>query len=100
MGWTWDTAVHVRHEFICTADIDELGESDLRHDCTELAAGSRNTVGGGTVASGKYFAGDDERRGVGPEILKEVREAVQENERISPGGRCDELVVCETCSTH
>jgi hypothetical protein len=48
------------------------GESetyDLGDDGTELAGSSRDSVGGGTVASREDLSGDDEGGGVGSEVL-------------------------------
>lgn len=82
-------------ERVLAADVDELAESDLRDDGAELAARGRDTVRGGAVARGERLPGHDERRRVGPEVLEEVREAVEEHERVPPGLARVQLVVRE-----
>ena len=68
------------------ADVLQLREADLRDDGAELARGGRDTVRGGAVARGEDLAGDDERGRVRAEVLEEVGEAVEEDERLGSGG--------------
>ena len=87
----------VLDERVRAANVDELAEADLSDDSAELAARGRDTVRGGAVARRERLTGDDERRRVGPEVLEEVREAVEEDERLLGRVRRGELVVAEAC---
>lgn len=88
---------HVLDEMIGTADILELSETDLGNDSTKLTTGSRDTVRSGTITSGENFTGDNERGGVGAEVLEEVGETVlEENKGLGGGGVLRESVVTET----
>ena len=82
-------------ELASAANVDQLAEADLRDDSAQLTRGSRDTVRGRAVASGERLTRDDEGRGVRPEVLEEVREAVEEDERLLAAARCGELVVGE-----
>ena len=84
-------------ELASAANVDQLAEADLRDDSAQLTRGSRDTVRGRAVASGERLTRDDEGRGVRPEVLEEVREAVEEDERVARRLRRSELVVGETC---
>ena len=75
--------LHVSDERISTVDIPETREADLRDDGAELAARGRDTVRGRPVARRERLPGDDERRRVRPKVLEEVREAVEEDERVA-----------------
>ena len=86
-------------ELVRASDVDELPEADLRDDRAELAARGRDTVRGRAVARRERLTGDDERRSVGPEVLEEVREAVEEDERLLGRVRRGELVVAEACES-
>ena len=85
------------HERVLAADVDHLAEADLRDDRAELAARGRDTVRGGAVARRERLAGYDEGGRVRPEVLEEVREAVEEDERLLGRVRRGELVVAEAC---
>ena len=69
-------------KLVRAANVDELAEADLRDDGAELAARGGDTVRGGPVARRERLPRDDERRRVRPEVLEEVREAVEEDERL------------------
>ena len=83
-------------ELVRAANVDELAEADLRDDGAELAARGRDTVRGGAVAGRERLARDDEGRRVGPEVLEEVREAVEEDECLLARAGRGKLVVSET----
>ena len=85
------------HELVRAANVDELAEADLRDNSAELAARCRDTVRGGAVARRERLTGDDERSRVGPEVLEEVGEAVEEDERLLATVGRGELVVGEAC---
>ena len=87
----------VLDERVRAANVDELAEADLRDDSAELAARGRDTVRGGAVARRERLTGDDERGRVGPEVLEEVSEAVEEDERLLATVGRGELVVGEAC---
>ena len=87
----------VLDELVRATDVDELAEPDLGNDGAELAARSRDTVRGGPVARRERLPRDDERRRVRPEVLEEVREAVEEGERVRARFGGGEPVVCEAC---
>lgn len=70
------------NKFVRSADVAQPGETDLRDDSTELAGCGRDTVGRTPVARGEGFSRNDESRRVRAEVLEEVREAVQEDERL------------------
>lgn len=82
-------------EFVGAANIDHLGEADLRDDGAELPAGGRDTVGGGAVASGENFPRNNECGGIGTKVLEKVGQAVQEDEGVLAAFRRKELVVSE-----
>ena len=80
---------------VLSPDVLELEGHDLSDDGAKLAGCGGDAVGGGAVTSGEDLAGDDEaaqrqrgaargerdsRGGVGPEVLEEVGEAVEEDE--------------------
>ena len=85
----------VLDELVRAADVNELAEPDLRDDSAELAARSRDTVRGGPVARRERLPRYDEGGRVRAEVLEEVREAVEERERLGAGRRRGELVVPE-----
>ena len=72
----------VVNELVLATNVDELAETDLCDDSAELAARGRDTVRGGTVAGRERLPRYDERRRVRAEVLEEVREAVEEDERL------------------
>ena len=88
--------VHVLDELAGSANILETRKSDLGDNGTKLTACRGNTVRGGTVTSRERLTGYDERSRVGPEVLEEVGEAVEEYECLLSGGSGGEFVVSET----
>lgn len=68
----------------------EGSDGSLGNDGTELTGGGGDTVGGGAVASGETFAGDDEGGGVRAEVEEELGEDVDCEEAMA-----GELVVGE-----
>ena len=66
-------------ELASAANVDQLAEADLCDDSAQLTRRRRDTVRGGAVASGERFTRDDEGRRVRPEVLEEVRAAVEED---------------------
>lgn len=62
-------STHVLKELALAANVDKLGEADLGDNGTELAGGSRDTVGGGTVTGREGLAGNDEGCGCGESVL-------------------------------
>lgn len=82
-------------------DIDHLRESDLGDDRAELPARRRDAVRRRPVPRRECLPGDNERHRVGPKVLEEVREAIQEHERpLAPGTRVvHHPVIRSTCST-
>ena len=86
-------------ERVLAANVDELAEADLRDDSAEFAARGRDTVCGRAIACRERLPRDDKRGRIGPEILEEVREAVEEHERLPAAVRRGELVVCEAHDT-
>lgn len=84
------------HEVVLAADVLQAREADLRDDRAELARRGGDAVRGRAVPRGERLAGDDKRRRVRAEVLEEVRDAVEEDEDLCPGGRCHELRVGET----
>lgn len=91
--------LHVLDEVVSSgraANILHTSKADLRDDSTELATRSRDTVASGTVTRGEDLTGDDEGRRVRTEVLEEVGETVEEDERIGRGAVRGKLVVSET----
>ena len=78
------------------ANIPQPLETNLRNDSAKLATRRRNTVSSRPITCRKCFTGNDERRRVRPEVLEEVREAVQEHERALARSRRRQFVVRET----
>ena len=68
-------------------DILQVRKPDLRDDSAELPARGRDTVRGGAIARREDLAGNDERGRVRAEVLEEVREAVEYDERGPPARR-------------
>lgn len=83
------------HEVVRPPDILQPREPDLRKDSTELARRCADTMRSRPVTRGEGLAGDDEGCGVRPEVLEEVREAVEEGEPLRRVVRRCELVVAE-----
>ncbi len=81
------------YEGIRATDVPQASESDLSHNGTKLTAGSRYTMSGRTVPRREDFAGNDESRGVGPKVLEEIGETVEEHESILCGLGSGELIV-------
>lgn len=63
------------NECVGSTNIPKASEADLRDDRTELARGSRDTMGGRTITSGEGFTGHHKGGGVGAEVLEEVGQA-------------------------
>lgn len=59
------------------ADGAKRTEDDLSNDGTDLSGSSRDTVGGGAIASGEALSGNDEGRGVGAGVEEELSQGVQ-----------------------
>lgn len=87
-------------EVVRTTNILQAGKADLRNDGTKLSGGGRNTVARGAITSREDFSGNDEGRCIGPEILEEIRQAVQEDEGLLGTGGSVKLVVAEAWSRH
>lgn len=66
------------------ANVFEGTEADLGNNSTKLAAGSRNTVASGTIASREHLAGDDEGGRVGAKVEEQLGEREKDKEE---GGR-------------
>ena len=91
---------HVFHEVVAsefTAVVLELTESNLGDDSAKLPARSRDTVGGRAIARRENLTGYNESCDVGPEVLEEVGEAVEEDERLSCRRSGSQLFVSEAC---
>ena len=86
---------HVLDKLVRATNVLKLCEPYLRNDRTKLSRRSRDTVSRGPVARGENLTGDDERRRIGAEVLEEVGEAVEEDERLLVAGGRGELVVRE-----
>lgn len=85
------------HEFVRAPNVNKLSKTDLGNDSSELARGSRNTVGCRTVTSWECLSRNNKSGGVGAEVLEEVREAVQEDECALARGSGLHFVITETC---
>lgn len=83
-------------ESVGTTDVTKTSETDLGNDGSELTRRGRDTMCGGTVTSGEHLTRDDEGSGVGAEVLEEVGQAIEEDERLFTTIRSDELIVRET----
>lgn len=91
----WGSYVHMLDELVRSANIPELSETDLGNNSAKLSASGTDTVRGRPVTSRERFTGYDERGRVGPEVLEEVGETVEEHEGLCRrGGRC-ELIITE-----
>ena len=82
-------------ELVRPANVHELAKSDLRDDRAKFTTRGGNTVCGRAVARRERLPRYDEGRRVRAEVLEEVREAVEECERLGAGRRRGELVVGE-----
>ena len=83
----------------CALEVGEASKADLCDDSAELAGRGRDTVGSRTVASREDLAGNDERSRVGAEVLEEVGEAVEEDERLLGGVAALQSAVAEAWGT-
>ena len=79
----------------CTLEVGEASKADLRDDSAELAGRSGDTVGSRAVARREDLPGYDERCRVGAEVLEEVGEAVEEDERLLGGVAALQSAVAE-----
>jgi hypothetical protein len=86
----------VLHEIVGTADVTELGKSDLGNNSAKLAGSGRDAVGSGTVTGGEDLSRNDEGRDVGAKVLEEVRQTVEEDESLGSSTGGSKLLVCET----
>ena len=77
------------------ANILQPLETNLRNNSTKLATRRRDTVSSRPITCWEGFTGNDERRRVRPEVLEEVREAVEEDKRVARAVRRGEFVVGE-----
>ena len=80
-----------------TAVVLELTESNLGDDSAKLPARSRDTVGGRAIARRENLTGYNESCDVGPEVLEEVGEAVEEDEGLSCRRSGSQLFVSKAC---
>ena len=88
------------HEVVAaefTAVVLELTESNLGDDSAKLPARSRDTVGGRAIARRENLTGYNESCDVGPKVLEEVGEAVEEDERLSCRRSGSQLFVSKAC---
>ena len=65
-------------KFVCTTNVQKLTEANLRNDSAKFATGRRDTVSGWTISGWEYFSGYDEGRDIGPKVLEEIGETVEE----------------------
>lgn len=72
----------VLDELVLAADVDELTKAKLGNDGAELSGRGGDTVCGRAVTGGEGFTGNDEGRRVGPKVLEEIGEAVEEHEYV------------------
>jgi hypothetical protein len=54
----------------------ERGNSSLGNNGADLARSGRNTVGGGTITGREALSGNDERGGIGTEVVEELNENI------------------------
>jgi hypothetical protein len=88
----------VFYKLIRSSDVYHFSKADLGDDGTKFAAGGRDTMSSRTVSCREHLSGNDECRHVRPEVLEEVGETVEEDERLCARRRRHESVVCETCT--
>ena len=72
----------VLDELVLAADVDELTKAKLGNDGAELSGGGGDTVCSRAVTGGEGLTGNDEGRRVGPKVLEEIGEAVEEHEYV------------------
>lgn len=89
--------VHVLDKLILASDILQTCESDLSDNGAQFTGCSRDTVSSGPVSRWEDFSGDNKGGRVGTEILEEVGETVEENERSCCGGSGRHGIVSEAC---
>ena len=83
------------NKLVRPADVRHLREADLGDDRAELATRGGDAVRGRAVARREDLAGNDERCRVGAEVLEEVGEAVEEDERLLGGVAALQSAVAE-----
>lgn len=66
-------------EMVCSTDVSQAGKTNLRNDCSQLAASRTDTVCRGTVTRGEGFSRNNECSNIRPEVLEEVGEAVEDH---------------------
>jgi hypothetical protein len=82
-------------EIVCSANVSQAGKSNLRNDGSELAACRTHTMCRGTVTGGEGLSRNNEGGNIGPEILEEVGQAVEEHKPLGIGVGLDESVIAE-----
>ena len=65
-------------EFVCSTNVFQAGEANLRNDRSELAASRTDTMCRGTVTGGEGLSRNNERGNIRPEVLEEIGQAVEE----------------------
>ena len=95
---TRDKDAHVFNKLVLPSDILQARKADLRDDGAELATRGRNAVCRRAVPRGEHLSGNDKRGRVGTEVLEEVGEAVEEDERLRGRRSRDEFVVTKACA--
>ena len=85
-------------KLVLPSDILQARKADLRDDGAELATRGRNSVCRRAVPRGEHLSGNDERGRVGAEVLEEVGEAVEEDERLRGRRSRGKFVVTEACA--
>lgn len=71
--------LHVLDEFVGSSDILKVTETSLGNNGAKFAAGSRNTMSGGTVPCRKNFSRNNKGCCVGTKVLEEVSQTVEED---------------------
>jgi hypothetical protein len=87
--------VHMIDEFVGSADVSHAGKANLRNDRSELAASRTHTMCRGTVTGGEGLSRNDERRGIRPEVLEEVGQAVEEHKPLGSRVGLGQSVIAE-----
>ena len=75
---------HVVEEPVRASNVLEPLESKLRNDGPKLPTRGRDPMCGRPVPGGERFAGYDKRCRIRPEVLEEVRKAIQDHEGRPP----------------
>lgn len=77
--------LHVADKSIGASDVLQARKPNLRHYSTQFSARGGNTVCSRTVPSWKSLTRDNECCCIRPEVLEEIRQAIQKRERIFGG---------------